>query len=376
MAMPSAAGSASDFGLDDLLLDVCEELQITETQEQRARTAYGAVGEWLAGDGSPLRTLGVRVYPQGSLALRTTTKPRGKEEYDLDIVCEVARAPASPLDLYDLVLRRLKQHADYSKRLVEMKRCVRLDYAGDFHLDVLPGRPQHGGQPNAIQIPDTDLEQWHPTNPIEFIRWFEEQVRRQRSRVLKAMQAPLPAPLAPEVAGPLRNSVQLTKRYRDNQFYFVTEDVAPRSIVLTALSGEIYDGSESLSETFANVAAGMMQRKREADSRHQRLVVRNPVSPSEDFSERWVDPRCYQAFGDLLSALAVDLARLQRARGLGEVSRVLDEMFGDNLGVRSVDRYSRRVQAARERRVLGPTAMGGLSSAARRPAQPHTFHHD
>lgn len=376
MALPMAGVRGADFGLDELLLDVCDELQITEEQEARARSAYGAVGDWLGGIGSPLRSRGVRIYAQGSLALRTTTKPRGTEEYDLDLVCEVTRSPSEPQALYDLVLARLREHGDYAKRIVEKKRCVRLDYAGDFHLDVLPGRPDADGAPNAIDIPDTARELWHPTNPIEFVKWFEQQVRRERSRLVKAMQAPLPDSVDPRGAGPLRNSVQLLKRYRDNRFYRATRDVAPRSIVLTTLSGELYDGGDSLTSTFAGIAIEMLHKKRDADARGHRLVVMNPVANREDFSERWADPANYDAFDQMLTAMAIDIERVRAAKGLSAVSKILDEMFGDDLGVRSIDRYSRRLQGARDRKVLGSTVAGSLSASVRRSSQPHTFHHD
>jgi hypothetical protein len=375
MAASAIPRSTPDFGLDDLLMDVCEELQITATQYARAESAYSAVGRWLGDVSSPLHEMGVRIYPQGSLALRTTTRPRGKEEYDLDTVCEVEHAPLEPQQLYDLVLARLRQHAEYSKRIEEKKRCIRLAYSGDFHLDVLPSRPENNGSPNAILIPDRQMDEWRSTNPLEFIKWFERNVRRQRSLLAKATQSPLPTPLETKGAGPLRNAVQLLKRYRDNVFYTSTIDVAPRSIVLTTLAGQLYAGSDSLIETLGGLTAQMSTRKRFADVTGSRLVVLNPVAQSEDFSERWEDAECYRAFDDYLNALSSDLVRLQSARGLTNISKILDEMFGDDVGARSVNRYSNRVQEARDRKTLGSTVAGGLATAASRPAQPHTFHH-
>lgn len=72
--------AASD--LDELVVEICRTLQITETQFKDAEAHYQAVGMWLRETGSPLFTLRPVIYPQGSMALLTTVRPRGREEYD------------------------------------------------------------------------------------------------------------------------------------------------------------------------------------------------------------------------------------------------------------------------------------------------------
>ena len=55
--------------LDELLDILCRHLQLTETQEHKARTSYGAVGDWLDAQDSPIHLLRPDIFAQGSLAL-------------------------------------------------------------------------------------------------------------------------------------------------------------------------------------------------------------------------------------------------------------------------------------------------------------------
>jgi len=75
--------------LDDLLERICSKLQITPAQHQIAQDRYETIGSWLAAEESLLARFGPVIYPQGSLRIGTTVRPRTGEEFDLDLVCEV-----------------------------------------------------------------------------------------------------------------------------------------------------------------------------------------------------------------------------------------------------------------------------------------------
>ena len=61
--------------LDAVLLDVCEELQLAPTRYQLAVERYRAVNRLLERQGSPFQFFRPRIFPQGSMALGTTSKP-------------------------------------------------------------------------------------------------------------------------------------------------------------------------------------------------------------------------------------------------------------------------------------------------------------
>ena len=75
--------------LATLLTYGAEALDLTPTQYQDAVQKYQAVGAWLNKPDSPLAAADPLVYPQGSIAIGTATKPVGRDEFDLDLVCQL-----------------------------------------------------------------------------------------------------------------------------------------------------------------------------------------------------------------------------------------------------------------------------------------------
>jgi hypothetical protein len=71
---------------DELLFEICETLQITPTQHQKAEERYKTIGKIITAF-SGFAGLAPEIYPQGSMKLRTTTKPIAGP-FDLDFVCE------------------------------------------------------------------------------------------------------------------------------------------------------------------------------------------------------------------------------------------------------------------------------------------------
>src|SRR5436190_295449 len=75
--------------LDDLLHRLCIGLQLSPTDYKLAVEHYQAIGRYLQAEGSPIAKYDPDIYPQGSLRIGTTVKPRGRQEFDLDLVCEL-----------------------------------------------------------------------------------------------------------------------------------------------------------------------------------------------------------------------------------------------------------------------------------------------
>ena len=68
-----------------LLDQLCQQVEITDTQFQTAKTRYEAVGAWLSASSSQHLDQ-VQIYPQGSIALGTAIKPLAANEFDVDLV--------------------------------------------------------------------------------------------------------------------------------------------------------------------------------------------------------------------------------------------------------------------------------------------------
>ncbi len=104
--------------LDKLFEEICDSVQLTDTQFELAEGHYFAVGEWLAAKESPLAIYKPRIYPQGSVRHKTTVKPLARQEHDLDLIC-LLELPfgtfPDPRTVFDLVAMRLRQNGLYKQ---------------------------------------------------------------------------------------------------------------------------------------------------------------------------------------------------------------------------------------------------------------------
>lgn len=318
--MATLVARSSSVELDFLLEQVARSLELTASQYENAAGKYLAVGGWLSQPDSRLAALRPFIYPQGSMALRTTVRPILALEYDLDLVCQMDGGGLSAMELYDLLYERLAANETYRSRLEKKNRCVRLQYANDFHLDIIPGTPDPGRPSRCILVPDRELQNWTPSNPLGFVTWFH--LRARGEIVVTRAMVPLPPQTILEKIT-LAVAVQLIKRRRDVKFN--GGDLAPRSIILTTLSGRFYRGEATAAEAVLNI---LEETERAiAAVAPRRLEITNPTNPDERFSD-WFTDGSYSAFASFIRSFRREMAELMEANGLPELQRRLEEMFG------------------------------------------------
>jgi hypothetical protein len=118
----------------EVLEMVCESLELSKSQFAQAKQRYEGVGACLAGSNDPVLRA-ITIYLQGSTALRTTVRPIGVNEHDVDLVAHV---PDVDLEISPAALKKaigdcLRANGNYAPNLEEMSRCWRLSYANEFH---------------------------------------------------------------------------------------------------------------------------------------------------------------------------------------------------------------------------------------------------
>jgi len=273
-------------GLDSLLFDVCENLQLSPTQHQKAVDRYSAIARTLDGPNSPFSHIESNLYPQGSMRLGTTVKPIDGP-HDLDFVSEfnVSHASVNPMSLLNAMYKVFEEHGVYGGMVVLKKRCVRIIYKDEFYLDILPACRDHGNGGTCIQVPDRDLRNWTPSNPIAYAIWFESATRqiliqRPSVRALAMDKAasiqPIPTLEAAEEKTVLQLAVQLLKRWRD--IHYTDSKFPPISIVLTTLAADIYRGEALLSQALLLILEQIVERLNAAQAIGRRLRVAFKVS--------------------------------------------------------------------------------------------------
>lgn len=358
--------------IDFLLAEVAAILQLTGEQHQLAVQHYGAVAEYLSAQGSPVARFDPLIYPQGSMALETTVRPLRQEEYDLDLVCQLLRTGLDAMSVYNMVYARLMSHNTYATMVEKKNRCIRINYAHDFHLDIIPAEPDVTRGGTAILVPDRSLVSWTPSNPKGFVGWFRGRCAILK-RAAKAEAVPSPTPAAQKPA--LTIAVQLMKRRRD--LFFSDATIAPRSVVLTTLAGELFQGTESVVATLAQILAGIQRRvMREAPNR---IVVCNPTNGDERFCESFDGPGRYEAFKQFVEQFGREVQGLLSLEGIPQLEERLGVLFGGEPVRKAVKSYGALQKAKRDAGTLKFTGagLGGVSvlpgSGGTRPVPPNTY---
>jgi Second Messenger Oligonucleotide or Dinucleotide Synthetase domain len=365
--------------VDDLLKRICEELQLTSARYDQAVERYQAVCNWLEADGSVVAVFNPTIYPQGSMKIGTTVKPFGWDEYDLDFVCEFRTSVnrfQSPLQLLKLLESRLREHELYRSILEAKNRCVRLNYANEFHMDILPACPDLSIGGSCLFVPDRKSQTWKHSNPKGYANWFESRCELalkllMEQRRLMAKAEPIPPQEVAEEKAILKRVVQILKRWRDVR-YQREPKLAPISMVLTTMAAQVYRGERTVTAALTSVLNGFVSL---IDQSAPRIYVLNPANPKEDLSERWNDAAQYRTFVDGIRELHERWNRVLATTGIQNVSNQLEHIFGEPVKA-AIKKQARALQELREKASLR-VAQAGLLTAV--PAigvrvRPNTFH--
>lgn len=363
--------------IDDLLDKMAEAVQLGDTRYYRMKTSYESVKDWLENDVIFFKPYHYDVYPHGSVRILTTVKPIGKDEFDLDIVVHLkSNTPHTPQRVYAELKRCMDTYARKHDIRIEAKnRCIRLNYAGDFHMDILPGIQESLLDQNKIKVPDRELGDWVSSNPRGYSDWFIGKANLIKESLLeKAFRAEkLPSDNFKNKK-PLQRAVQLIKRYRD--IYFQKDDTyKTSSIIITTIAGQYYQGEESIFDTINNIIATISTRVNEPAGR---LKILNPVNLQEDFTDKWdEEPEYYESFKKFAGHLYKEWQKLKIQHGILSEGLVLKGLFGDDIFINAQKSQSMMVEELRKNKSLGTERNTGiissLSSAGTTALKSNTF---
>jgi len=377
-----------------VLDQLCQQLDLTDTQCETARERYRAIGEWLAAGASP-HLEKANIYAHGSIGLGTANKPIGRNEFDVDLMCHLpALGPGSSAgSVKALVGARLKEHRRYREMLEEKPRCWRINYANEFHLDITPSIPNpHCGSGGEL-VPDKKLAAWKPTNPEGYISRFESYAKLRpvfyfREALAKSIRADVEAFPEQEMSKPLlKRIVQLLKRHRDHEFLSPEKkDLAPISIIITTLAAWSY--AECVAkrhyadafELIIDVIARMPEFIRVDDTDGRNIyVVENETTIGENFAEKWNrDERLATAFFTWHKNALKAFNLLLTMEGLDVIGKHLSDSFGVPLeyAKRSIEPQTRTISVARGAGTLHVAPSLGIVATTTRGGigvRPNTF---
>ena len=250
-----------------------------------------------------------RIDRQGSYGLDTLVKPVNEDdEYDADIQVVMNPNPNwKARDYLDALGDTLAREHNFADKIELGNRCVTLNYAGDFHLDVVPRVTRQGGH----FICNREKDCFEKTDGTGYRNWFSEQSRITRVN--------------------LKRVVRLLKYVRDRQDNYVV-----KSILLTTLAGRAIhstDRGEEVVRTVANTLTTVLTRMDGYLQGHPTMPeIKNPALPSEDFNRHWDQDR-YTYFRERVHSHAEIARQALRCPSIEESIRIWRRLLGRNFGL-------------------------------------------
>ena len=253
-------------------------------------------------DGMVLDTI-----PQGSWAHRTIIRPAADLEFDADFLVQLAETTdwkKSPTKYADAVWQALKNHTTYGSMTTRKNRCVRVTYANDCHIDVVPYIVEWSGREVIVNRTTGEFEQTYPTG---FTEWLQDK--------------------DDYTGGDLRKVLRLLKYLRDSRHAFEI-----KSVLLTTLAGSVVDGWRNANgDYYRDVPTTLVNVVEDLDARLQsnpfKPHITDPSCPATSFDHRWTELQ-YRNFREAIHKLAPRLRTAYDLAGAPESVVAWQEIFG------------------------------------------------
>ena len=199
---------------------------------------------------------------QGSFALGTIIKPKdSNDEYDADLTILMdnnSTIYSSPKSYIEGVYDYLKRNGTYKDKIKRKKRCVRVNYNDDCHLDLVPCVKYQ----DSLWICNWETDQFEITDGTGYREWFLQKNS--------------------QTDGNLRRVVRLVKFLRDHKNTFT----APSIILTTLMAQEVSPGESSenfktIPDTLDILTTGVSNFLKNNSTIP---IILNPALPIEEFS--------------------------------------------------------------------------------------------
>lgn len=204
----------------------------------------------------------IDLIPQGSYAHRTIIKPVGSREYDADVLLAMKGHPDwTPAD-YTAELSKAFNAGRYKGMAHKRTRCVYIDYAGEFHIDVVPYIE------DRRSITNNKTNAWEHTHPEGVTDWLDT-----KSRLTD---------------GHLPTVIRLLKYLRDTKTKF-----SIKSVLLTILVGERIETWRTAidPDRYRDIPTALVNIMEDLDEylqiHEQMPPLLDPAGTGQDFSNRW-----------------------------------------------------------------------------------------
>lgn len=361
----------SKQNIDAMYRKIAAEIEISETQAEKAKESYEAVGNYLNNN---IKQYDVRIFPQGSFMLGTVIKPiSDKDEYDIDLVATIDNKFTSAKDLKNIVGDVLKTSDRYSEKVEEGKRCWTIQYSesANYHMDILPTMKSDTYFQNKKLImthkedENSDYE-FRQTNPEAYYDWFVKRMEEEKKKLTEeyAIRNKIEIVEVPEykIKTTLQIAIEILKRYRDIKFKD-TPDIKPISIILTTLMARIYTGKENVYELIEKFSKEYVLYLEKDENGN--VLIQNPVNENENFADKWPsNPERKEAFFKFMYDLKYDLVtnKVLLEGNIREQADAYKKLFGENMVNKVYENIAQKTREEREKSNMYLKENGNLTT--------------
>lgn len=236
-------------------------VNLNQTRVNTLQSRVSSLDKFLSEDSTISDLVVDDIIPQGSFAHKTILRPYTGNDFDADVLLPMEEQDEWEPKKYTVELQKsLEASSRYKGKTALGKRCVTIDYADDFHIDVVPFVTRADGRTYITHRIDNE---WIRQDPIALTEWIEES-----SRV---------------TSGHLIRVIRLVKYLRDRSSLNVA------SVVLTAMLTERVHSFAGIDE-YQNVATTLVSLVED---------LNEYIGPMT--SAPWVDDRIGQNLADRLN---------------------------------------------------------------------------
>ena len=309
-------------------------VNINQTRLDELETNVDAIFDALRGDDTFGPSV-VEKIPQGSWPHKTIIKPIEGHEFDADVLVKLDAHPdwdGSP-SLYLIELEAaLARHGTYSDMVDgdTKSRCVRVVYASEHHVDLVPYRILDGGRKVIV---NRDINDWEDTDPEGFTAWMHAKDKIANRN--------------------MRKVIRLLKYLRDHHGTF---EGTP-SVILTALVGAQVTADRTAADPgyYGNLPTALLHIAEDLDHYLQENAevptivdpsgARYPDGTPVDFDHRW-DQTAYDTFRNKIHGHTADIEAAYLEPDSDKSVKLWKKVFGDGFPAPAPKNNSNRLGAA------------------------------
>jgi hypothetical protein len=286
-----------------------DEVNLNQTRLDRLQQSVDALENFLS-EHDIFGEIYLDSIPAGSWAHRTIICPvNDTDEFDADVLLYIKeRTDWQPKDYIQQLWSAFRSHETYKPLAQRKTRCVRIDYAGDFHIDVVPYLERYGSHYITNRREPEDVGSFELSNPETFTEWIDERQRLTNGHFIK--------------------TIRLVKYLRDFKNTFDC-----KSIILMTLLGNQVDqfATNQSSEIFTDVPTTLVTLLEKLANWLPSTMpdILDPGGTGDNFSTRYKDDWNYDNFRTQIISYAERMRNAYEENSRAESMKEWQEIFGE-----------------------------------------------